>query len=56
MEVKTIDKKCGSSIGIEVFGKFPEFKKKKSVQELKEEMRKGWAMKFRKKHKKKNLT
>ena len=37
----TIDIKKCSSAG-EMFGKFPKWKSKKSSQELKEEMRKGW--------------
>ncbi len=71
MEVKTIAKRWGSSIGIilpkaiveanrirendevfievkkkilagEMFGRFPEWKSKKSAQELKDEARRGW--------------
>jgi antitoxin component of MazEF toxin-antitoxin module len=72
MEIKTIAKRWGSSIGVilpraiveenkireneeviielkkplfvrETFGKYPEFKSKKSAQELKNEARKGWG-------------
>lgn len=71
MEIKTIAKRWGSSIGIilpksvveenkireneeviievkkpvfvkELFGKYPEWKSKKSAQELKNEARRGW--------------
>lgn len=71
MEIKTIAKKWGSSIGVilpksvvethrirendevlievkkpvlakELFGKFPEWKSKKTTQELKDEARLGW--------------
>ena len=71
MEIKTIAKRWGSSIGIilpksvveenkireneeviievkkpvfvkELFGKYPEWKSKKTAQELKDEARRGW--------------
>jgi len=71
MEIKTIAKRWGSSLGIvlpksvvdenkireneeiivdirkpmivkEMFGKYPEWKSKKTAQELKDEARKGW--------------
>lgn len=71
MEIKTMAKRWGSSIGVilpksfveanrikendevtievkkktlvgEMFGKFPEWKSKKSAQELKDEARMGW--------------
>lgn len=72
MEIKTVAKRWGSSIGVilpkavveenrikendrivieikkktlagEMFGKFPEWKSKKSAQELKDEARIGWG-------------